>query len=1140
MKHEYEKMIKAAQIQEAMTALDQEGIVNLSNVKTGLKGFLALAMWQSGSGNLLVVTATEREAARQEQVLRQFLGEVVVGYPVEPVHTYFSDAHSQEITQSQMTTIARLLSGKRSLVVTSADALLREMLPAATQAARFLTIRPGDTVDPMDLVGRLVDRGYVREDAVEARGQFALRGGIVDIYPITATSPCRMDFFDDEVESIRSFDPETQRSEGDLEMAVIAPARRTTLTPEEREGAWKTLAKVHGQDAGRTYLLADMKADLSSFDETLLAFMPERVTLLDYLGEGAILWDEPERAQETCDIFLGRAWADLEGLIEANEILPEEKNTFLTLDAFMAKAAGRPQLRASLFTDGTADGKVIDIGSKDLESFAGRIDVFVDYLSRRISEGFTLGICCKSEQTKKNVKAFLVEQGFEGELAGDNPGITLLTGELIEGFELPAAGLAFVNESELFKERRRTKRRHRLKGRKIDSFAQLKVGDYVVHDIHGIGIYRGVEQMTIDGLTKDLMVIEYQGDARFYLSIEQMDAVQAYIGTGGDRVPKLNKLGHPEWARAKSRARKAVEDMAEELIALYAKRRSIQGYAYSADTTWQQEFEDAFPYEETDDQLRSAEEIKGDMEKAIPMDRLLCGDVGYGKTEVALRAAFKAIMEGKQVAILVPTTILAQQHYNTIKKRFSHYPVAVDIISRFRTPKQQKATLLDVSEGKVDLIVGTHRLLSKDIKFKDLGLLIVDEEQRFGVRAKEKLKTLRENVDVLTLSATPIPRTLHMSMTGVRDMSVIEEPPQGRRPVQTYVMRYNPVILGDAMERELARGGQVYFVHNRVHDIMDVAGKVQQMVPDARIIVAHGQMSGPELEDVMLAFENKEYDILVTTTIVESGMDVSNANTMIVDNGDTFGLSQLYQLRGRVGRSDVQAYCYVTHHKQVLSEIAQKRLKAIKDFTAFGSGFKVAMRDLEIRGAGNLLGAEQSGHLFNIGYEMYCRILEETMESRLEGKESAKLENPLKINLDVDGYVPESYIDSEELKYEVYKKLSYIRSEREYSDLTEELLDRFGPVPQGVQNLMHIAIIKHLAKRLGMEEIRQRGTVIRFYFDEEREVPIPNPERIPLLFSRYGVKFKALPNKDNVWSITLRSEAGPEQLQEIINFLKEL
>ncbi len=667
-----------------------------------------------------------------------------------------------------------------------------------------------------------------------------------------------------------------------------------------------------------------------------------------------------------------------------------------------------------------------------------------------------------------------------------------------------------------------------------------------------------------------------------------MDSVQVYIGTGGDKKPKVNRLGNPDWQKTKSRAKKAVEDMADELIALYSKRRELKGYAFGPDTTWQQEFEADFPYVETDDQLRCIDEIKGDMESDTPMDRLLCGDGGYGKTEVAIRAAFKAVMDGKQVAVLVPTTILAQQHYTTFFKRFKKYPVTVEVMSRFRTAAQQRQITRDLQIGKIDIIIGTHRILSKDVKFKDLGLLIIDEEQRFGVRSKEKIKQMKESIDVLTLSATPIPRTLHMSMTGVRDMSVIEEPPTGRRPVQTYVMPYNPLVIKDAINRELARDGQVYFVHNRVMDIQEVALELQRLVPDARIMVAHGRMSGNELEEIMLDFLNHEFDVLVTTTIVESGLDVKNANTIIVDQGDCrmsgneleeimldflnhefdvlvtttivesgldvknantiivdqgdcFGLSQLYQIRGRVGRSDVQAYAYVTHKKQVLTEVAQKRLKAIRDFTAFGSGFRVAMRDLEIRGAGNLLGAEQSGHLFKIGYELYCRILEEAVKQRMDGTAEPEVQTePIQIHLNVDGYIPARYIDSEEMKYDIYKKLTYIRNYDDYDDFEEELLDRFGDIPSGVYNLMAIAMIKNMASAIGVKEIRQKGKTIFIEFFDCETPFVPEPEIIPELIQKWKIKFKAGKKDHPCWSIVLSGEKDSAQLKELITFFEKL
>ena len=1140
MKQVYEALRTTEKLRTITAALRTGESVNLSNVKTGLKDLLAPLLQEALDTSLLFLTFSDKEARRRAEILQRCLDRQVMYYPLESVHDYFSDAHSQEIAQQRIGVMKSLLAGERCVVVASVDALVKKLLPRDEMAEKFFTVSVGDVFDIEDLTAQLVNLGYERVYQVESKGQFALRGGILDILSVTSEEAVRIEFFDDEVDTIRTFDLDSQLSRENIERAEIAPAAEIVLTPAVRDALKQKLHEKYGGDPLYLELLEKFDQAGAAHDGALFTMTADSDSLLDYMGEGVVILDEYAHIKETYDIFIKKAWTDYETLIQQGYVLPEEKNRFFRLDQLEKQLEAFAVVKANLFGNRYRKGMSLDMNAVELESFAGQLPLFLDFLKRRLALDYQVYFCCRSEAALETVRKYLEDQDIHS-FAAEGPGIHLILGELSEGFEMPAEKLSYINASEIFKERRATRRRRKPKGRKIDAFSELHVGDYVVHDTHGIGIYRGIEQMEIGEVTKDLMVIEYDGDARLYIPIEQMDSVQVYIGTGGDKKPKINRLGNPDWQKTKSRAKKAVEDMADELIALYAKRREMKGYAFGPDTTWQQEFESDFPYEETEDQLRCIDEIKGDMESETPMDRLLCGDVGYGKTEVAIRAAFKAIMEGKQVAMLVPTTILAQQHYATVKSRFKKYPVTVEVLSRFRTASQQRQVARDLQIGKIDMVIGTHRILSKDIKFKDLGLLIIDEEQRFGVRSKEKIKQMKESIDVLTLSATPIPRTLHMSMTGVRDMSVIEEPPTGRRPVQTYVMAYNPLIIKDAINRELARDGQVYFVHNRVHDIQEVALEIQRLVPDARIAVAHGRMSGNELEEIMLDFLNHEFDVLVTTTIVESGLDVKNANTIIVDNGDCFGLSQLYQIRGRVGRSDRQAYAYVTHKKQVLTEVAQKRLKAIKDFTAFGSGFRVAMRDLEIRGAGNLLGAEQSGHLFKIGYELYCRILEEAISHRMAGTAVPEVQaEPIQIHLNVDGYIPSRYIDSEEMKYDIYKKLTYIRNYEDYDDFEEELTDRFGDIPAGVYNLMAISMIKNMASAIGVTEIRQRGQTIFLTFKESETPFLPAPEIIPELTADWKIRFKAGRTDAPCWSIVLKGEKDSVMLTELISFFEKL
>lgn len=717
-----------------------------------------------------------------------------------------------------------------------------------------------------------------------------------------------------------------------------------------------------------------------------------------------------------------------------------------------------------------------------------------------------------------------------------NPGEIMVTcGYISEGYEYPMLKFTVISESDIFGKKKKKKKRKTYEGKKIQEFAELKPGDYVVHENHGLGIYQGIEKVEVDTVTRDYMKISYADGGILYIPATQMDLIQKYAGAD-TKPPKLNKLGTPQWKKTKGQVKKAVQLIAKDLVKLYATRQQTEGYVYGPDTVWQREFEEMFPFEETEDQLRAIEDTKKDMESTKIMDRLICGDVGYGKTEIAIRAAFKAVQEGKQVVYLVPTTILAQQHYNTFIQRFKDFPVRVDLMSRFRTQAQQKKTVEDLKKGLVDIVIGTHRVLSKDVGYKDLGLLIIDEEQRFGVTHKEKIKKLRENIDVLTLTATPIPRTLHMSLIGIRDMSVLEEAPMDRMPIQTYVMEYNDEMVREAIERELARGGQVYYVYNRVENIADLALRVQKLVPDARVSYAHGQMNEHQLEDIMYDFINGDIDVLVSTTIIETGLDIANANTMIIQDADRFGLSQLYQLRGRVGRSNRMAYAFLLYQRdKMLKEVAEKRLAAIREFTDLGSGFKIAMRDLEIRGAGNLLGESQSGHMAAVGYDLYCKMLNEAV-SQLKG-EKEEADYATTIDLDIDAFIPESYIKNEYQKLDIYKRIATIETEEEMDDMTEELIDRFGDLPKKVQQLLHIAALKSLAHSAYITAIEQKGKDYKFILYEKANL---DPAKIPALLKKYGnnmtFKAEAVP----YFLYQKKGRSGKEKGENVLQMLREI
>lgn len=1134
----YQNLLKGETIQTILNNLTPGEIINLSNVNNSFKEVLTGLIVSQQSRRVLYVTATDYQAQKTAENLERLLGDQVLYFPAEPIHDYFADVHSQEINHQRLRVFEKLLSDDHFVVVMGAETLLKKQMPRERFKELSFSLAVEDSWDPVELTKRLYELGYESVSQVEARGQFARRGGIIDVFSTTGGEAYRIDFFGDTIESLRTFDPQTQLSTDSRNQVTIFPGREIILADDERVKAQKQIKKNYGDIPGYQTLVERLNEDPGSHDETLFAFIKSEGMLTDYLGAALVIWDEPPRIKEAQTVFVNKLHSDFQTLMDEQLMFSEEKNKFNSFSKIEKVLEIQAQLKLHLFTSRGKKGISLDLAVKENDAFLGQMPLFIEFVQKKLKQDAIIHLRAQDEAGIEKLKKILTDADIHRFTNQVLPGVQLVTGEISGGFELTNEKLICINQSEIIKESTQRKKRRRQKGRKIDSFTQLNQGDFVVHDTHGIGVYRGIEQLKIDETIKDLLVIEYANEAKFYCPVDQLDAIQVYVGTG-EKKPKINQLGTNDWSKSKSRVKAAVEEMADELIALYAKRQNLKGYAFGPDSSWQQEFEDSFPHEETNDQLQAVDEIKEDMESPRPMDRLLCGDVGYGKTEVALRAIFKAVMEGKQVAFLVPTTILAQQHYQTALERFNKYPVSIGLLSRFRSKSDQDKTLKQLAAGQVDLIIGTHRLLSKDVIFKDLGLLVVDEEQRFGVGHKERIKQLKENVDVLTLSATPIPRTLHMSMIGVRDMSVIDEPPAGRRPVLTYVMEYNEAIIKDAIERELARRGQVYFVHNRIHDIFEVSRKIQKLVPEARIVVAHGRMTGQELEDIMVDFLEQEFDVLVTTTIIESGLDIKNANTLIIDNGDYMGLSQLYQLRGRVGRSDVQGYTYVTHRPKVLSEISQKRLKAIKDFTAFGSGFKIALRDLEIRGAGNILGAAQSGNLATIGYELYCRILDQAIHERL-GKEMDFSASELLINLNVSSYIPEKYIADEELKYDIYKKLSYVKSQADYDELEDELLDRFGEIPDGVYNLMSLAMIKHLGRMLGMTEIRERGNSVLFTFDSAREIPIPDPELMKELFNRYNIKFNAGKGDQIRWRIVLKHERDQTYLKALGEFLGQL
>jgi len=1075
----------------------------------------------------LIITHSQLQAKNIFEDLKFFTNNQVFQFPTKELIFYNLDAYSHQTIEERIKVMIRIASGEPCLVVASVDSLLTKIMPHELLVNELPSLSYGKEINLVQYIKSFIHLGYERVDMVEAKGQFSIRGGIIDIFSVDSEYPYRVELFDNEIDSIRSFDIETQLSLDKLDKIYVFPSREALLSESSIKKALKLLkSELEGfssklsQDAK-----ARLKEKINSFIEELESgtvgrgsenylnyFYDETCLLTSYFSKDSLVFvDEPSRVKDRADAALKEFEEGFKTLLEKGEVLPRQANLMVNYEFLLGELDKKHIFALSSLPKNNpsfSPKHIISFTSRMTQSFHSKIDLLAAELKQWKYKGFKIILLCGNKERARQLELSLRDMGVETNYL-EKPDKTILSGQtfimegtLGKGFEYYSSKLMVLAEDEIYgvSKRKRTPSK-RKDARPIKSFTDLNPGDYVVHENHGIGKYIGIEQLKVQGSKKDYIKVKYSDEGLLYVPIEQMDIVQKYIGAD-DGTPKLNKLGGIEWKKVKTRVKGAIEDMAKELLRLNAIRETTRGFAFSPDSPWQTQFEEMFPYEETPDQLRCIKEIKSDMEKIIPMDRLLCGDVGYGKTEVAIRAAFKSVFDGKQVAILVPTTILAQQHYNTFIQRFHQFPISIEMLSRFRTDKQQDDILNNLRIGNMDIVIGTHRMLSKDIKFKDLGLLIVDEEQRFGVKHKETLKKLRENVDVLTLTATPIPRTLHMSLIGLRDMSIIEDPPEERYPVQTYVMEFHEEILRDAISREIYRGGQVYFVFNRVKGIQQMASRIRKLVPEAKVVVGHGQMSERELENIMLDFMNGEYDVLVCTTIIETGLDISNVNTIIIHDADKMGLSQLYQLRGRVGRSNRLAYAYLTYQKdKVLTEVAEKRLKAIKEFTEFGSGFKIAMRDLEIRGAGNLLGSEQHGHMAAIGYDLYVKLLEDTVREMKGEKIEKNIETTIEIN--INAFIPENYIENEGQKLIIYKKIASIRDKQDVYDIQEEMEDRFGTIPEPVLNLISIAYIKALAQKNGIINVTETHDFAKLEFDSSNNM---NPKSIGELIRVYDDK----------------------------------
>ncbi|MCI6236834.1 transcription-repair coupling factor [Bacillota bacterium HCP28S3_F12] len=1085
----------------------------------------------------LIVTSSDKKV-REIRDEYLFYDRNTVIFPAKDLIFYQADLRGRELEKERIRCLRRLVEGRPTTVVTTFAALMTPQVPLSAWKSNVLQLEKRQTYSLEELSRKLVRMGYEKNFQVDAPGQFAVRGDIVDVFDLTEENPYRIEFFDEEVDSIRSFDLETQRSIEPMELVKIYPATELILSDARlsdgidriREEEKKTEEALRSQGhmeaahrlsegIGELCEAALEYRDFGGLEGYIHYFYPQTDSFLEMFPEehSMIFLDEPVHLREEGEAVELEFRESMISRSEKGYVLPGQ----MQLVCSAALTASRMNDYRCLGLTALAAGDsfflpecIVSVHARSVPAYNKSFDTLVSDLKKYKLQKYRIVIISASRTRAKRLAGDLTERGLTS-FYSENPDRILGDGEIMtyygniaHGFEYPQIRFIVIAETDIFGPARKTKKvKRHYDGESIRDFAELKVGDYVVHEDHGIGVYRGVEKIEVDGIAKDYIKIEYGGGGTLYILPGELKSLQKYASQDAAK-PKLNKLGTQEWTSTRNKVKGAVEEVAQDLVELYAKRQAMKGHRFSPDTVWQREFEEMFPYEETQDQLNAIEDTKHDMESDKIMDRLICGDVGYGKTEIAIRAAFKAVQDGLQVAVLVPTTILAQQHFNTFTERMKEYPVCVEMMSRFRTAAEQKKTKEGLESGRVDIVIGTHRILSKDVKFKRLGLLVVDEEQRFGVTHKEKIKKLRENVDVLTLSATPIPRTLHMSLIGIRDMSVLEEAPQDRVSIQTYVMEYNEEMVREAILRELSRGGQVYYVYNRVNDIAEVAGRLQQQVPEARISFAHGQMNESELEKIMYDFISGGIDVLVSTTIIETGLDISNVNTIIIHDSDRMGLSQLYQLRGRVGRSNRTAYAFLMYKKdKMLKEVAEKRLAAIREFTDLGSGFRIAMRDLEIRGAGSVLGRAQHGHMTAVGYDLYCKMLD-TAVKHAKGLPVPEEKNTF-VNLSVDAFIPDSYIMNEAQKLDIYKKIAAVASLEDCDDIRDELRDRFGEkIPASAENLLRIALIRSIAGKLDMAEIVGGDGSIRVTMNKDAAVQVAG---IPRFLAKYQGRLQFLP-----------------------------
>ena len=1054
----------------------------------------------------LIVAASPLKAQQIYSDLCYFDKTSAVLYPPKDIIFYSADIKSRDIIKTRFEILSRLMAGEELTVVATVEALLDRLVPRSVFESFILTLRTGGELKTDEFAKKLVLMGYERCDSVEAPGQFAIRGGIVDVFSSVAENAVRIELWGDEIDSLRVMDSLSQRSVENITQVTLYPISELIYEDDRINKAVFALTKA--LKAARNPKLRETLEEVverlenekffAGVEKYINFFYDETAQLLDYMPENTVvIFDEPNRVREHCENILDEFTQSIEARIAAGQMMQEHLKTVYGYEDVLARSLRQRTVLFSTLLSNTRDFKpklLLDFNVKSSPTVQNNAQALFEDISFMVGHGYTvlllgggLARCERllAELRDRDISSVMLEEKDEYSRGAVYVG----RGSLSQSFEYVNDKFALISLNEQQEQKRRRRRAKSDKTAIIENFNDLKIGDYVVHENYGIGVFLGIEQRIVENAAKDYIKIGYADESYLYITPNRLDYLQKYIGSSENgQGPKLSKMGGSQWSKAKAKAKAAAAILAKDLIELYAKRQAAKGYTYGPDTVWQREFEEAFPYEETQDQLDAIADVKKDMEQGRVMDRLICGDVGFGKTEVALRAAFKTVQEGRQVAYLVPTTILANQHYQTFASRLAGYPVTVELLNRFRTQKEQKQTVKGLSTGAVDIVIGTHRLLSKDVSFKNLGLVIVDEEQRFGVSHKEKLKRLRSDANILTLTATPIPRTLHMSLSGIRDMSLLTEPPNDRIPIQTYVMEYDPELVRDAIHRELARGGQVYYLHNRVTNIADTALKLEKLVPEANIAYAHGQMSEHELENVMLDFMDGMIDVLVCTTIIETGLDIPNVNTIIIQDSDRMGLSQLYQLRGRVGRSTRTSFAYLMYKKdKVLQEVSQKRLQTIKEFTQFGSGFKIAMRDLEIRGAGNLLGGEQHGHMDSIGYELYCKLLDNAVRE-LKG-EDIQDEFETLMDISINAFIPDTYITNLDAKLEIYKRIAMIKDKEDYYDVQDELTDRYGAIPKATENLLDIAYTKALLHEVGVSSVSLRSNnaaVITFKPDKQK------------------------------------------------------